>query len=88
MGAAAAHEPPGQRARGRTVSVGDRSGDDRGAVALRALQEPLASGREVIRHNRLVAAEGVEIDDVDVGPPPRGQDASIVQADGTRRRAR
>ena len=73
------HEPPGQRARGLAVSVRDLPGDDRGAVALGALHESLAPGGQVVGHDRRLAAQALEVDDVEVGLQACRHDAAVVQ---------
>ena len=87
-GRAAADQPPGQRAGRLPVAVRDVAADDRRAVAMGALEQPLASGRQVVGHHGHVAAQVVEIDDVDVRPHARGDDAPVREPDGAGVRAR
>ena len=77
--------PAGRRARagregagGLAVGVGLLAGHERVAVAVDVLQQALAAGGEVELEARRVQAQGLEVDDVDVGPVAGREHAAVV----------
>ena len=76
-----AHEATGQRAGGLAVLVGDLAGGDGGHVALGLLDQAMSAGRQVVAHLGSPGHQGVEVDDVEVGPVARGEHATAVQPD-------
>src|SRR5438067_2321158 len=72
--ALAAHDPARRGARPGPFAVGLFAGDERVAVPAGALHEAPAAGREVMDHLRGPDGEAVPLDDVEVGPEPRGED--------------
>ena len=67
------------------VGVGLDAGDERVQVAVGALQEALAAGRQVERQLGRVQGQRVEVDDVDVGAQPGSEQPAVEQADRLRR---
>ena len=61
------------------------AGDDRVLPPVGPLQEPPAACGEVVRDLGLVQPEVVEVDDVEIGAVPGGDDAPVEQPDGSRR---
>ena len=75
------NEPTGQCISRAAVAVGLVAGDDRVHPPVGPLQESTATSGKIVSDLRLVQAQVVEVDDVEVGPVAGGEDAAIVQAD-------
>ncbi len=82
--ARAPHEPPGQRARELVVLERDLAGDDRRAVALRALHEAAPARGQVEDHLGRAQAQACEIDHVHVGLLAHLERAAVGEAEQLR----
>ena len=82
VGLSTPDQAPGQLVGGLAVVVRLPAGHDGVAPAGGALQQAAAAGRQVVHDRRLVEAEPIEVDDVEVGAIAGGDDAPVVQTDG------
>ena len=79
-----ADEAAGAGAGGLAVLEGDLAGHEGGDVAVGALHEAAAAGRQVEHHLGRPQVHGVEVDQVEVGPLALGDHAAVGEAVGGR----
>src|SRR5579862_2516581 len=76
-----AYQAPRQRTGGRTLSIGDFSGHDRGHIAGGSLADPRAAVRQIGHQFRTPDSDPLDVDDVDVAAKPWRYHAAIVEPD-------
>jgi hypothetical protein len=80
----AADQPSWQCAGGKALAVRNLSGDHRSNITSCPLTEALSALGQIPDDLRAPYGEALDVDDVHIGSVTRGDNATIVQADGAR----